>query len=64
MLDWRNHLFFLSVSLTPFVIADVAFPYVVGSDTDFETWRNVPDVQGRRFGFQVYFGVMGPLELG
>jgi len=36
MLDWRNHLFFLSVSLTPFVIADVAFPYVVGSDTNFE----------------------------
>lgn len=36
MLDWRNHLFFLAVSLTPFAIADVAFPYVVGSDTDFE----------------------------
>lgn len=25
-------MFFLIVSLTPFVIADVAYPYVVGSD--------------------------------
>lgn len=36
MCDWRNHMFFLIVSLTPFVIADVAYPYVVGSETDFD----------------------------
>eukprot|EP00913_Durusdinium_trenchii_P036018 g33700.t1 len=38
MTDWRMHIFFLAVSLTPFVIADVAFPYVVGTDTDFKIW--------------------------
>lgn len=34
--DWRVHVFFLIVSLTPFVLADVAFPYVVGSDTELK----------------------------
>ena len=54
MCDWRNHLFFLSVSLTPFVIADVAFPYVVGSAPG--TW-----LRSIFWHVQEYSGVAGPV---
>lgn len=38
MRDWRSHRFFVLVSLVPFIIADVLFPYVVGTDTDFKVF--------------------------
>ena len=30
--DWRCHAFFVRVSLLPFVISNVSFPYVAGTD--------------------------------
>ena len=38
MTDWKSHRFFVSVSLVPFIIADVLFPYVVGTDSDFKVF--------------------------
>ena len=38
MTDWRIHLYFILISLTPFVIADVAFPYIVGSDAHWKVF--------------------------
>eukprot|EP00438_Fugacium_kawagutii_P011879 Skav219160 [mRNA] locus=scaffold648:69607:71643:- [translate_table: standard] len=36
MLNWRIHRYFIVISLLPFIIADVAFPYVVGTDSHFK----------------------------
>ena len=36
MRDWRIHRYFLVLGLLPFIIANVAFPYVVGTDTHFK----------------------------
>ena len=33
MWNWRVHRYFLIISLLPFILADVAFPYIVGTDT-------------------------------
>ena len=38
MTDWRSHRFFVLVSLVPFIIADVLFPYVVGTDSNFKVF--------------------------
>ena len=38
MTDRRIHLYFITISLTPFVIADVAFPYIVGSDAHWKVF--------------------------
>ena len=38
MTDWRSHRFFVSVSLVPFIIADVLFPYVVGTDSNWKVF--------------------------
>ena len=33
MRNWRVHRYFVIISLLPFILADVAFPYIVGTDT-------------------------------
>lgn len=38
MRNWRIHRYFLIISLLPFIIADVAFPYIVGADTHFKVF--------------------------
>jgi len=38
MTSYKAHLFFITVSLIPFIVADVAFPYVVGTDTKFKVY--------------------------
>ena len=38
MTSYKAHLFFITVSLIPFIVADVAFPYVVGADTKFKVY--------------------------
>ncbi|CAK9064296.1 unnamed protein product [Durusdinium trenchii] len=35
-MDWESHGFFLLVSLVPFIICDVLFPYLVGTDSHFK----------------------------
>eukprot|EP00438_Fugacium_kawagutii_P020443 Skav233820 [mRNA] locus=scaffold5904:101738:103764:+ [translate_table: standard] len=39
MLNWRIHRYFIIISLLPFIIADVAFPYIVGTDSHFKVSR-------------------------
>ena len=36
MRDWQIHRYFLVLGLLPFIIANVAFPYVVGTDSHFK----------------------------
>ena len=38
MTDWKSHRFFVSVSLVPFIIADVLFPYVAGTDSNLKVF--------------------------
>ena len=38
MWNWRVHRYFLIISLLPFILADVAFPYIVGTDTHLKVF--------------------------
>ena len=36
--NWRVHLYFILISLVPFVLADVSFPYIIGSDQHWKVF--------------------------
>lgn len=67
MWNWRVHRYFLIISLLPFILADVAFPYIVGTDTHLKV-SEFESCQGSSFSYcfhivSIFFYIFSTINL-